>query len=203
MSVLRQLNNPQADFVMIPRRLCALQLSAEAVGLLVIVAAAPAGADLSAEWIETACGCKRDKRQRIMRELIGAGLLRVRSDQAGDGRWSKVYVFDWAVLLTPPKTEKPASVDQHRDRENRRRKTRSSRQPENPVIEKQEDSLPGASPTAGTAPGRLARAKSSVRNAVAQLPDLAPCNEKARTAALLGLPYRDVSGQWRRPVGVS
>lgn len=193
MSVIRQLNNPQADFQMIPRRLVRLGLTAEAVGLMVIVACAPPGDALSAEWIERETGFGRDKRQRVMRELVGSGLLRVRADQGADGRWSKTYVFDWALLLQAPKQENPVSVkpgagEDHRDLKNRRRKTRLSRRPENPVLEVKEE---GGDAAAALSSKAAASPPSQQRQEKPQ----ASC--RSAIAASLGLPVRDpVSGVW-------
>lgn len=156
MSMLVQLNKPSRDFEMIPRRLCRLGLSAEAVGLLVIVACAPDGRKIDAAWIERETGFKRDKRQLVMRELVAAGLLAVKPDQGADGRWAKIYVFDWDILLVSPRPDNPVSGD--RGRIYRRRQIRSSRSTDFPVIEESETETADAP----AAPPRAKRSQSAL-----------------------------------------
>lgn len=181
---------------MIPRRLVQIGLSPEAVGLLVIVACQPPSALLSAGWIEAATGWGRDKRQKVMRELVGAGLLDVRAEQAADGRWSKLYVFDWNVLLsgrvTGPKPEKPVSVPKPENPvSDRDRKIRSSRRPENPVID-EEDKTPAVA--AAAIRGEAAATAGGASGQGAKRFDL----DRARVSASIGHVWMDPAGIWRK-----
>lgn len=137
---VKQLNKPANDFAMIPRAVTRMGLSAEAIGLLVIVACEP-GDVITASRMSQKMGCGKDKRQRVLRELAEKGLLRIERSKTERGTFTTGYVFDWdavsgrKVAENPPEPENPALVDHEPEPENPApgRKTRPTG-PENPAI---------------------------------------------------------------------
>ena len=147
---LKQLNRPANDFVMIPRAITTIGLSAEAMGLLLIVAAHH-GDEIRASQMSERMKCGKDKRQRVLRELRDKGLLTIERRQTERGNFTTGYVFDWdsvartrasenlpnssAQVLEKPEPENPAPVKTPPEPENPAPglKTRPTG-PENPAI---------------------------------------------------------------------
>lgn len=104
---LKQLNRPSADFEMIPRVVTRMGLTAEAIGLLVIVACHH-GDEIRACQMSERMNCGKKKRQRVLRELRDKGLLTIEKRRTERGSFTTGYVFDWdAVAKTRPSENLP------------------------------------------------------------------------------------------------
>jgi len=109
--MLNNLQRPTSNFTMIPNELIdqlpKLGLSPDA-GMYLVIAARHIGEHISLSFIADRLNVGRKRRQRIQRELIAAGFLRLKASKDALGRWVKHFEFDWShIAATKPRKSPP------------------------------------------------------------------------------------------------